>query len=255
MGVFQACLSDVLPPVGTFPVTARRERPARKVSATSRQSNSHRAVAPRAMGEEWAAVQQAIAGNAHAQQLLFARYTGMLYRTAFTLLRNKEDAEDAVQDGLCNAYANLRFFQGRSSFATWLTRIVINSALMSLRKRRVHPETSLDEILESQSESLPRAVIKEQPSPEKIVAANEIRALVEQHVRQLPAALRAAFRLAVVEGLSAMESGEVLGVSVSAFKSRIFWARRKIICGVQKSLGMRGRVGIRKHGPRTRNAS
>jgi RNA polymerase sigma-70 factor (ECF subfamily) len=242
MGVLQACLSDVLPPVGAPQETARRGRPARSDSATSRQLNSERAAAPLAVGEEWAVVQQAVGGNAHAQELLFARHTGMLYRTAFTLLRNKEDAEDAVQDGLCKAYANLRFFQGRSSFATWLTRIVINSALMTLRKRRVHPEASLDEILESQSENLPSGFIKQQPSPEKVAAANEIRALVEQHVRKLPAALRAAFRLTVVEGLSAMESGELLGISVSAFKSRIFWARRKVICGLQRSLKIRGRV-------------
>jgi RNA polymerase sigma-70 factor (ECF subfamily) len=206
------------------------------------------------MGEESAVVQRALAGDAHAQEQLFARYTGKLYRIALGLLKNKEDAEDAVQDGLSRAYINLRNFQGRSSFATWLTRIVINSSLMTLRRRRGHPETSLDEILETQSEPLPRGVVKERPDSEKIAAANEIHALVEQHVLQLPAALRAAFHLAVIEGLSAAESGEVLGISVSAFKSRIFWARRKVICGLQQSLKMTTSaraLAFRRRGHRT----
>jgi RNA polymerase sigma factor (sigma-70 family) len=238
MGALQASLPDILPPVGAPPVAARRVAVRRNSAASLPKSRE--TAAPQAMCEEWMVVQQAIAGNPHAQEHLFARHTGMLYRTAFALLRNKEDAEDAVQDGLSKAYINLRFFQGRSSFVTWLTRIVINSSLMTLRRKRNHPEASFDEIVESQSERLPSAVFKkEQPDPETIAAGNEIHALVEEHVRQLPAALRTAFRLAVLDGFSAAECGEVLGLSVSACKSRIFWARRKVICGVQHSMRMK----------------
>jgi RNA polymerase sigma-70 factor (ECF subfamily) len=203
------------------------------------------------MGEESAVVQRALAGDAHAQEQLFVRHSGRLYRTALALLHNKEDAEDAVQDGICRAYINLRFFQGRSSFATWLTRIVINSALMMLRRKRVHPEASLDEILEGQS-WLPRAAVNAGPDPEQICATAQINELVEQHVRQLPASLRTAFRLAVRRGLSAAESSQSLGISVSAFKSRIFWARRKVICGLQQSLKTSPRM-FRRRGRRTYN--
>jgi RNA polymerase sigma factor (sigma-70 family) len=104
------------------------------------------------MREEWGVVQQAIAGNVDAQERLFAPHTGRLYRTTFAVLRNEEDAEDALQDGLFKAYTSLRSFQGRSSFSTWLTRIVINSALMTLRRKSGHPEASLDEILHTQPE-------------------------------------------------------------------------------------------------------
>ena len=113
------------------------------VRGTSRRSELTRSVSragnPRAFGEkfaspaarkEWDLVQQAIAGNADAQEQLFKTYTPRLFRTAFAVLRNKEDAEDAVQDSWCRAYRNLRSFQGRSAFSTWLTRIAINSALM-----------------------------------------------------------------------------------------------------------------------------
>ena len=236
MGVLQACLSDVLPPVRVPRVTVRTGRAMRKESATSGQLSSDGGIARRAMGEEWAVVQRAISGDARAQERLFARHTGRLHRTALALLRNKEDAEDAVQDGLCRAYINLPSFQGRSSFATWLTRIVINSALMTLRKKRGRPEISLDEILESQSEWLPRAAVKACADPEKISAANEIKALLEQQAGELPVAMRAAFRLGGINGFSAKESSHALGISVSAFKSRFFWARRTLVCALQKRL-------------------
>ncbi len=236
MGVLQACLSNVLPPVGAPPVTVRRARPARCNSSTSKQLSCDKAAAPRALGEEWAVVQRAIAGDARAHEQIFARHTCRLYRTALALLHNKQDAEDAVQDGLCKAYSNLHSFQGRSSFSTWLTRIVINSALMILRKKRRYTETSLDEILESQSECLPRAAIEAYPDPEKISAANEIQALVEEHIGELADGMRTAFQLGGIEGLSAKESSQVLGISVSAFKGRMFWARRALVCALQRRL-------------------
>jgi RNA polymerase sigma-70 factor (ECF subfamily) len=152
------------------------------------------------------------------------------------VLRNKEDAEDALQDGLCSAYISLRSFQGRSSFSTWLTRIVTNSALMILRKKSVHHDASLDELLDNQPERWPRGIIEARPDPERLCAAIEINALVAEHVRQLPRAMRVAFRLREVNGLSAIESSRALGIPVSAFKSRIHRARRKLACGLQKSL-------------------
>lgn len=225
MGTLQASFSDVLPLV--------------------RVSSGHgpqRTVAPGTTSKEWAAVQRAIAGDAVAQEHLFARHTKRLYRAAFALLRNKEDAEDAVQDGLYKAYTSLRSFKGRSSFSTWLTRIVINSALMTRRRKRKRPEASLDEIMESQPNWLPNALIKAPADPETICSAVEINGHVEKHVHQLRPALKAAFRLAVTNGFSAMESSQALGISVGAFKSRIFWARRKVTCGVQKRLRLgRGR--------------
>jgi RNA polymerase sigma-70 factor, ECF subfamily len=199
------------------------------------QLNSDKASAPRNAGKEWAIVQQAIAGNADAQEHLFARHTGKLYRTAFALLNNKEDAEDALQDGLCKAFTSLPSFQGRSSFSTWLTRIVINSALMTHRKKSLHPEASLDEILESEPAQLPLGVVDPKPDPERIYAEMEINALVEEHVLQLPPALQAAFRLRAIYGFSANEASQALDIPASAVKSQIFRARRRLARGLQPS--------------------
>src|ERR1700687_2438113 len=144
MGTQQTCLSDVPLPVGTtqFFVEELEVGPARNPSRASKRPVCE-ATIPERPHEEWAVVQQAIAGDADAQKRLFAGHSDKLHRVAFNLLRNKEDAEDAVQDGLCRAYTGLRSFQGRSSFSTWLTRIVINSALMSRRRKSVRPEASI----------------------------------------------------------------------------------------------------------------
>jgi hypothetical protein len=151
MGMWQTCSSDFRPSVGARGLLGkvRIAKPQRIDARASKQLNPRRILAPRGMSEDWAVVQQAIAGNAVAQEHLFAPQIGRLYRTAFAVLRNKEDAEDALQDGLCTAYTRLSSFEGRSAFCTWLARIVIDSALMTRRRKRAHAEVSLDEVLEA----------------------------------------------------------------------------------------------------------
>jgi len=84
-------------------------------------------------------------GDARALDALFARNTRALYQTALRVLGNPEDAEEALQEGLLSAYRNLPRFERRSQFSTWLTRIVINAALMRRRSKRSRPAVSLDD--------------------------------------------------------------------------------------------------------------
>ncbi len=84
-------------------------------------------------------------GDHQAVETLFRRYQRPLFQTALRVLGNTEDAEDALQDGLLSAYRNLKRFEGRSQFSTWLTRIVINAALMRRRSAKARPAVSLDE--------------------------------------------------------------------------------------------------------------
>src|SRR5258707_13131565 len=84
-------------------------------------------------------------GDSQAVETLFRRYQRPLFQTALRVLGNAEDAEDALQDGLLSAYRNLKRFEGRSQFSTWLTRIVINAALMRRRSAKARPAVSLDE--------------------------------------------------------------------------------------------------------------
>src|SRR5579863_9464428 len=92
-------------------------------------------------------IERGLNGDARALDALFARNTRALYQTAFRVLGNPEDAEEALQEGLLSAYRNLPRFERRSQFSTWLTRIVINAALMRRRSKRSRPSVSLDEAI------------------------------------------------------------------------------------------------------------
>jgi RNA polymerase sigma-70 factor, ECF subfamily len=238
--------------MGMFQVTGvrlavRDQKPA--VSARRRSTeatNSRDMVLPRegsvlsgAVSSERSVFQLAIAGNVAAKEHVFAGHSERLYRTAYSVLRNKEDAEDALQDGLLNAYQHLSSYEGRSSFSTWLTRIVINSALMIRRTKHAHPEASLDEILDSQSEKLPRGAIDPRPNPEETCAAIEMERLIQAQVRELPPTLRTAIRVRQTKRGPAAQSSHALGISTSAFKSRMHRARRKLASRPRRSHGPR----------------
>jgi RNA polymerase sigma-70 factor, ECF subfamily len=199
-------------------------------------------------------VQQAIDGNSHAHEQIFASHTSKLRGTAFAILRNREDAEDAVQDALCRAFSNLQSFQGRSSFSTWLTRIVINSSLMIRRRRNGRSEASLDDLLDNRPEQLRCRIVDARPNPEQICASGEIRALVEQQVRQLPPGLQSAFQLYELEDRSGAESMQALGIGSSAFKSRMSRARRKVENGLRRTFHApaNGHSAVEPHGPKTK---
>ena len=238
MGMSQACSPNIglmagAPPIG---VKVPRGRVGRNDLPDPTPPNSNRTASPGDRGTEWVLVQQAIAGNPDAQERLFARHTRRLYRIALALLNNKEDAEDALQEGFCKAFTSLCSFQGRSSFSTWLTRIVINSALMARRRKSAHPGASLDEMLEYQPKQMPRGFVDQRPDPEKLYAETELNARVEKHVSLLPTTLQAAFQLYAINGVAGPESSKALGISPSAFKSRIFRARLKLACGLYRSL-------------------
>jgi len=214
----------------------RGEGRPRIASRTSEPAGQQNRVPENQVAAEQELVQQAIGGCEKSLSRLFLRYTPTLYRIAFAILRNKEDAEDAVQDGLCRAFANLRSFRGESSLSTWLISIVRNAALMALRKKRSRPETSLDELLDCQSELLAEKIVDVRPNPEQICAATQIAALVEKQLLQLPPLLQTTFRLRKTNALSVAESSRELGISPGAFKSRISRARRKLARGLQQSL-------------------
>jgi len=186
--------------------------------------------------EEWNLIQQAAAGDPEALEQLFAVHRTRLHRVALAILRNKEDAEDAVQEGLCRAYTRLRSFQGRSSLSTWLTRVIINSALMIRRRKNGRPEASLDELLDGQPEQPQRQIVDAGLNPEQIYRTTEMNGLIREQIGKLPPGLRAAFQLVDIDGLSTSESTQELGIRLSAFKSRLCRARQRVASGLRQSL-------------------
>jgi RNA polymerase sigma-70 factor, ECF subfamily len=150
-------------------------------------------------------------------------------RIAYDILRNKEDAEDAVQDASLSAYLHLSTFEGRSAFGTWFTRIVLNAALVIRRKRKrsrieFFPEScTTDQI--HWMEQVPAA----QPDPEMSWAEAETFELIDDLLLKMNPLLRQAFTMTYYEEMSNEEACALLGVKRTTFKSRLSRARQQLM--------------------------
>jgi RNA polymerase sigma-70 factor (ECF subfamily) len=160
-------------------------------------------------------------GEARCFEALMNRYERKIFRLAKNLTQNDSDAEDVMQEAFLKAFEHLGEFQGNSRFYTWLVRITINQGLMKLRKRRTN-HVSLDEPIETEEHSLPREIEDWGPSPE------ELSVMLSAAIADLHPALRVVFQLRDIEDLSIKETAKLLGISVSAVKSRLLRARLKL---------------------------
>jgi RNA polymerase sigma-70 factor, ECF subfamily len=155
---------------------------------------------------------------------------------AHGILRNREDAEDAVQNAFLSGYLHLRSFEGRSALSTWFTRIVLNAALMIQRKRKPSiiqpfPENSnLPEV--NWTENIPAS----EPDPEMIHAERETLKLVDGVLGKMKPVLRQAFTMTYYDELSRSEASAVLGVSAGTLKARLFRARRQVLDQTERAL-------------------
>ena len=218
------CSFHLQPAFGMRPVIASvpASRTAKSTSHSIRQSNSCGHVVGSKPATDLFVIQQAIAGDPHAQEQLFKMYSPALYRRAFTILRNKEDAQDALQDGWLRAYSNLRSFEGRSSFSTWLTQIVINSALMILRRNRNRREVSTDEAGET---SFVHQIPDRSLNPEETLIESERKAILGTTIGDLRPRIRVMVELGPLQERSTNEAAQRLGISPQAAKARLFHAR------------------------------
>jgi len=197
-------------------------------STTGLNFNKERNHRQGANGEEQFLVRRAVKGDSEAQDALFGRYRRRLYRLALRLLRSKEDAEDAVQDALLSAYRNLDSFEGRSLFSTWLTRIVVNAALVRMRRQRARPEIFLQDMSPEDPSPVTNMFVDSRPDPEQAYASFETKQFVEGALEELSPSIRIAFELRELQDLSNAEAAEVAGIRVGAFKSRISRARSQL---------------------------
>lgn len=190
--------------------------------------------------DEETLVRSGLKGDAEALNKLFSRYTRPLYQTALRVLGNPEDAEDALQDGMLSAVRNLKRFEGRSKFSTWLTRIVINAALMRLRSRRSRPAISLEqEDPEHREMTLGSRIPDAKPSPEERYAQTERYEILERGLESLSPALQSALWLRDVQGLSTAEAARQLGLSEGTLKSQLHRARGRVASVIRHDHGLR----------------
>lgn len=164
-------------------------------------------------------------GDRSALEVLFVRYRETAYRVAYRLLGNEADALDAVQEGFIKALTHLRGFERRSSFKTWLLRIVSNAALDLGRSRGRREMLSFDTIDWQDQDAGPA------PSgfdPIQEVERADLRQALDAALAQLPEAQRRAFVLHVDGGLSYREVADIMKISIGTVMSRLFYARQKL---------------------------
>ena len=165
-----------------------------------------------------------------AVRLVTMRNNQRLFRAAWSILNDRNEAEDVVQSAYLKAFAAIGEFEGRSSLSTWLTRIAINEALMrrrSARRRRAQLEAASVSILDDYREQLMRGSMSGN-APEAEMMRAQIRGLLESAVEQLPAEFRPVFVLREIEGLSIEETAEALGVAPGTVKTRLHRAKRRL---------------------------
>jgi RNA polymerase sigma-70 factor (ECF subfamily) len=172
-------------------------------------------------------VRAAKEGSINAFEELVKRHERRIFRIAQNLLRNREDAQDAVQEAFLKAFQKLHQFQQRSKFSTWLGRITINEALGKLRKAPVH-WSSIDNEFHGEDDALPVEIADWAPNPEMLYTASELNGILERNLQRLKAGLRVVFLLRDVGGLSLEETAHSLGLSIAAVKARSWRARLQL---------------------------
>ena len=174
-------------------------------------------------------------GDAYALNTLFHRHHQSLFHSVRRVIGNHEDAEDALQDGLLSAFRNLKDFEGRSQFSTWLTRIVINAALMRRRSMASHPTITMGG-LESQDEtSLAERLVSKGLTPEQLLGRVEIREKFKGHIEELSPTLRTVFLLRVMRECTTDETAKILSVPINTVKARLWRARRQLANRVSRT--------------------
>src|SRR5690242_20615320 len=184
-----------------------------------------------------ALIERALARDAVALAEIMRHNNRRLYRAAWGILRDEQEAEDAVQDCYLKAFAALPKFRGEASLSTWLTRIAINEALMRRRKRQAQA-AAVGNVIPLRPDESPAAEAVEDParSPESAAMRAQLRPYLEDAVGGLPEDQRAVFVLRAMEELSVEETAEILNLKPETVRTRFLRARRKLQEHLQREL-------------------
>ena len=162
-------------------------------------------------------------GDAHAFETLFRKYQAYVYNISLGMLSNSEDAADITQETFLRLHRSLESFRGDASFSTWLYRVTVNLCITELRRRGRSRFQFLDDLKHEEDATI---VEETGPSPDEAIALEEDRRVVHQVLRTLPADYRAIMVLRHFQQLAYEEIAEVLGLTLSQVKTRLFRARK-----------------------------
>jgi len=171
-------------------------------------------------------VTAAKSGDQTAFAQLWERHSNKVFRRVYRITGNRDDAEDVVQEAWMKAYAHLKTFAGRASFSTWITRIAINSALMALRMKRAHPETSM-EVYDGEAWRILEAV-DQTKDVEELFTRQESAQRLRRAIRGLKPPLRKVVEIHQLNQGSVKEIANLAGISMAATKSRLYRARSSL---------------------------
>jgi RNA polymerase sigma-70 factor (ECF subfamily) len=181
-------------------------------------------------------LRRARARDREAIALIVQQHNQRLYRIARSILRDDDEAEDALQDAYFRAFSQLDGFRGEAQLSTWLARIVINEALG--RKRRAQPVTQLAErALGQPPQIIPFPSANFQPDPETAAAQRQIQGLLERAIDALPEAFRTVLVARVIEGMSVEETALLFDILPETVKTRLHRARRLLRHDLEKEIG------------------
>jgi len=169
-------------------------------------------------------VLRAQAGDTGAFDELVRRYTSIVYRILYKILRHDEDTQDALQDTFVSAYRALPRFRQDARFSTWIYRIATNAALMKARARKTNL-VSLDHPTEDPDAQSAWELPDWSATPDEEIRTGETRRIMEDAIQAPPPEQRAAFVLHDIQDLSSAETAQAMGITVSAVNSRLHRAR------------------------------
>lgn len=171
---------------------------------------------------------------------LVGRHRNAAMKVAFSILRDRHEAEDEVQNALCKAFQHIGQFQREAKFSTWLTRIVVNQCLMRLRQARRAKILYIEEALPEAADRITFELPDERKTAEQELAQLEVARVLREEIRRTPPLLRNVFLLRDVEQRPMPEVAEKLGISVAAAKSRLLRARAELRARMRKHCGSVG---------------
>ena len=192
--------------------------------ATRRIPTSRGLSIPYAMQTDSDLVRMSQVDDTRAFDELVIRYRQKVFRLAYRILRNEDDAAETLQDTFLSAYKGIKRFKQESTFSTWLYRIATNASLMRFRKRRDNL-VSIEQSQTDSEEAEPLAIPDWTRQPMQDLLDSETRQMMDDSIRRLPAQLRTVFILRVIEELPNDEVGKILTLTGAAVKSRLHRAR------------------------------
>jgi RNA polymerase sigma-70 factor (ECF subfamily) len=174
------------------------------------------------------AVVRVRSGDSDAFRVLVERHSRNVFRLAFRMTGNEQDAEDVVQETFLRAYKQIAKYESRSSFATWLFRIASNYALDLIRSRKRHREQREVGMSEDGELDIMQAIPATSPTPDRLAFSSEVQTRITAALDELSAQERTAFILRHFEGQSIEQIGKSLGTGTNATKHSIFRAVQKL---------------------------